>query len=110
MYFLIVILCAFLVFAIYMAVKSYKQNVERENNYIRVKMSRLGSITGYTYNQIVNIIGAPNARQAINGGMSCTWCEYERNRWDNSIVGVYTVSLIFDSSEICVGISNESYV
>ena len=53
MYFLIVILCAFLVFAIYMAVKSYKQNVERENNYIRVKMSRLGSITGYKYNQIV---------------------------------------------------------
>ena len=73
-------------------------------------MSGLGSITGYTYNQIVNIIGAPNARQAIEGGTSCTWCEYERNRWDNSIVGVYTLSLIFDSSEICIGISNESYV
>ena len=108
MYTLIVLVVIVAVVAIGFISAYGKKRAERmEYNYIRNKLSRMGTLTNYTYSQIVNVIGSPNGRQAIDGGMCCTWTEYEKSGWDNSTVGVYTIVLLFDYTDKCVGISSE---
>ena len=83
---------------------------KKEYNYIRNKVARMGVLTNYTYSYIVGVIGNPNGRQAIDGGMCCTWTECEKSGFDGSVVGYYTIVLLFDNAGNCVGISSETYV
>ena len=82
---------------------------KKKENFLKSKLSNLGNLTNYTYSQLVSYIGGPSGIQYIDGGKICTWQECETSGWSWGVTGIYTITLIFDANDRCVGISSETY-
>lgn len=82
----------------------------KKARFLRNIVPELGVLTNYTYSQLVYYIGSPNSVQYIDGGKLCVWQEQETSLWSWGVTGIYTIALIFDINDHCLGISSETYI
>lgn len=64
---------------------------------LQQKFSSLGVVKGKTYAEIVNVVGTPSAQSAMGNGIRLY-------QWQAT---GYHIALLFDSDDICLGISSE---
>lgn len=88
---------------------NYCEKAKKED-FLKNKLSNMGDLTNYTYSQLVSHLGGPSSIQYVEGGKYCTWQECETSGWSCGPTGIYTITLMFDAADHCIGISSETYI
>jgi hypothetical protein len=74
--------------------------VKAPGNALNKKFVDLGTLTGKTYDEIVEVAGFPNSKNSMAKNQTlCQWIEAN-----------YHIVLLFDENMICLGISSETKV